>query len=52
VEREVLTVFDALSNTGGFMSIVFTAFAMIVSGTQENLFFSSIIKRIFLYEPK
>ena len=42
----------ALSNTGGFSSIIFLVGLFLVGGIQEAAFMQSIIKENFLVEEK
>eukprot|EP00347_Sterkiella_histriomuscorum_P018344 403345864 len=51
-KRQVTTLIDAISDTGGFMSVVYTIVSILISGPQEHLFFQSIIKKLFLYNKK
>ncbi|CDW90594.1 UNKNOWN [Stylonychia lemnae] len=48
VTRQTFTILDAITNTGGFMSIIFTAAQMIIGSIQAQLFYSSLLKKSFL----
>ena len=48
--RQVVTITTALSNTGGFSSIIFIFGAFLMSGIQEAAFFIDIIKENLLIE--
>ena len=49
-QRSVYTLIDALSNTGGFISIFYSAVGFLISQIQASIFFLSIISKLFLYE--
>ena len=51
-QRVSYTIFDALSDTGGFMSIFFVLIEILMASTQESLFHFSMIKRLFLYQKE
>ena len=48
--RQVVTITTALSNTGGFSSIVFFFGVFVMSGIQEAAFFIDIIKENLLID--
>lgn len=48
--REVYTVLDALSSTGGFLEILSIIAMTILGSLQEKLFYSSIISKLFREE--
>ena len=50
VERKCYNVYDALSNTGGIMGIVYGIASWIMSFIDESLFFSVLMKHLFLHE--
>ena len=49
-QRSVYTLIDALSNTGGFISIFYSGVGFLISHIQANIFFLSILSKLFLYE--
>lgn len=44
-----MSVWTALSNTGGILGIVMMVATFIVKGIQNNLFYSSLVSDKFLY---
>eukprot|EP00347_Sterkiella_histriomuscorum_P017085 403350725 len=49
-KRQVTTLIDAISNIGGFMTIVLAAVKLLIGGMQQRLFYQSIVKRLYLTE--
>ena len=49
ITRTAYTVFDALSALGGMVSVVVGVFSVLVSNLQENMFYTSIIKKMYIY---
>ena len=48
-ERVNLTILDAFSSTGGMMGFIASIIAIVIGGLQEKLYFSALIKKLFLY---
>ncbi|CDW76435.1 UNKNOWN [Stylonychia lemnae] len=48
VQRSAYTILDDITNTGGFMSIIFAFVNLLINRIQRNLFFQSLIKRNYL----
>ncbi len=49
-ERKVFTILDAFSIVGGLMGIAFAFAEFFLDKIQEQLFISSIIRKIFFYD--
>jgi hypothetical protein len=49
--RSVSTLSDALSQTGGFMTVCFLIVLIIVQRFQRTIYFSSLIKSFYRYQP-
>ncbi len=47
IEKEAYTIADAMSATGGFLEILDIIVLMLIGGIQENMFNTSLVKRIF-----
>eukprot|EP00347_Sterkiella_histriomuscorum_P008319 403345544 len=52
VVRNIDTIMTAISNTGGFMSILFVGIQILIGGIQEKLFFQSLISEMYLNHDK
>jgi hypothetical protein len=50
--RQVATLQTAFAQTGGFMTIVFLFTLMIVQRMQSTIYFSSLIKSFYKYQPE
>ncbi len=51
-ERVVFNIFDALTATGGFASVITLIFTLLTMRIQKVLFYRDITSKIFLYhEP-
>eukprot|EP00347_Sterkiella_histriomuscorum_P006760 403351533 len=50
--REVHTIVDALSSTGGFMGLIFTFVSFFISRIQENLYIQSLIKSLYFIDKR
>ncbi|CDW90912.1 UNKNOWN [Stylonychia lemnae] len=48
VQRQAFSILDAITATGGFMSVIFVIAQILVGGIQKNLFFQSLIKKSYL----
>eukprot|EP00347_Sterkiella_histriomuscorum_P006411 403352871 len=49
-ERKVFTLLDALSSTGGLLQFMIIALAFLTRNVQQNMFYLSVIKKIFLFD--
>ena len=47
IERDVYTILDALTQTGGIISILFTFVQYIMNTVESFLYLSSIISKVF-----
>jgi hypothetical protein len=50
-KRQVMTIPDAFSNTGGFMTVIYMISKIILGRLQSTIYFSSLIKSFYRYEP-
>lgn len=50
IQREVYTVTDALSATGGFLEIIAIIVTFLIGGLQETLFKLSIVRKLYIEE--
>jgi hypothetical protein len=51
-ERYVMTIIDALSATGGILSLCLLLFRLVISGARKQAFYSKLINRFFAYEDE
>lgn len=49
--RKTMTIPDAFSETGGFMTIIFILSKIMISRLQSTIYFSSLIKSFYRYNP-
>jgi hypothetical protein len=47
--RQVRTFLDAFADTGGFMTILFLVFEVVVSRVQQSIYFTSLIRSFYTY---
>eukprot|EP00347_Sterkiella_histriomuscorum_P004145 403361582 len=52
ITRKVDTLIIAITNTGGFMSILFVTIQVLIGSLQEKMFFQSLIRKMYLYNSK
>ena len=50
--RRVSTLFDAFSDSGGFMTIVYILTTVILTRFQSTIYFTSLIKSFYKYQPE
>jgi hypothetical protein len=50
--RSAFTFIEAVSMTGGIMSIIFLVAKGVISRFQKVIYFSTLIKNTFLYQPE
>ena len=49
ITRTAYTIFNALSAVGGMISIVVGVLSVLIRNLQENMFYTSIIKKMYIY---
>eukprot|EP00347_Sterkiella_histriomuscorum_P012669 403367679 len=52
IVRTVDTILTAITNTGGFMSILFVVIQILIGSIQEKMFYQSLINKMYLYHDK
>ena len=50
-KRKVMTIPDAFSETGGFMTVIFILSRIILGRLQSTIYFSTLIKSFYRYNP-
>jgi hypothetical protein len=50
-KRKVMTLPDAFSETGGFMTVIFILSRIILGRLQSTIYFSTLIKSFYRYNP-
>ncbi|CDW80648.1 UNKNOWN [Stylonychia lemnae] len=50
VNRKLMTILDALGNTGGFMSIIIVVAYAMIQYVQKTLYYTSLVKSLFVYQ--
>ncbi|CDW71381.1 UNKNOWN [Stylonychia lemnae] len=50
VNRKLMTILDALGNTGGFMSIIIVIAYGMISQVQKTLYYTSLVKSLFVFQ--
>lgn len=50
-KRKTMTIPDAFSETGGFMTVIFMLSKIIIGNLQSTIYFSSLIKSFYRYNP-
>eukprot|EP00347_Sterkiella_histriomuscorum_P022405 403338607 len=50
IVRTVDTILTAITNTGGFMSILFVVIQILIGSIQEKMFYQSLISKMYLYQ--
>jgi hypothetical protein len=51
ITRTLMTLAEALSNTGGILGFIYVAFRILISKLQEFDYQSALLKKIFIYDP-
>ena len=52
VTRQIFTFANAASLTGGFMTVIFLVTLILVQRVQQTIYFSSLIKSFYKYQPE
>ncbi|CDW83536.1 UNKNOWN [Stylonychia lemnae] len=50
VNRKLMTILDALGNTGGFMSIIIVVAYAMIQYVQKTLYYTSLVKSLFVFQ--
>lgn len=51
-KRQVMTIPDAFSATGGFMTVIYMLSNILLGKLQSTIYFSSLIKSFYRFEPE
>jgi len=51
-KRKTMTIPDAFSETGGFMTVIFIMSKIIIGRLQSTIYYSTLIKSFYKYNPE